>query len=129
MSATFVNDAQTNTLTTQLGFKAQPYMYRNNDSYDDVWDSFNFNIDIAQIYEFNVVYELKAIIIIPEAFKVEPVFELIEGELTLSINGYVKKLKKGKNATPFIVFDKGMNEFTLKGHGKVKIHYDRGEMR
>lgn len=129
MSATFVNDAQFQTLTCQLGFKAQPYMYRNNDSYDDVWDSFNFDVDIAQIYDFNVQRHLKALLVIPEAMKVEPVFELISGEVKLEMAGYSKVLKIGKNATPYIVFDKVFNEFNLIGNGRVKVHYDRGEMR
>ncbi|SFL60705.1 hypothetical protein [Lactococcus garvieae] len=129
MSATFVNDAQNQMLTCQLGFKAQPYMYRNNDSYEDVWDSFNFDVDIAQIYDFNVQSYLKTFLVIPEAMKVEPIFELISGEVTLKMNEYSKVLKVGKNATPYIVFDGVFNEFSLIGHGRVKIHYDRGEMR
>lgn len=127
-SMTFTDDSANNLLTCSLSFTAKPYMYRSDDGFNDRWDSFNFEKDVAQFY----LYEVKATkvvrLIIPSGQKVEPTFELLSGNLTVAFKNYRKKLDKGMNATPFIAFDGVINYVAFEGNGVVKIHYDIGVM-
>lgn len=125
---TFTDDATTSTLTLALSFIAQPYMYQASERFHDVWDSFHFEKDVAQFYLFDTRRTKQALIIIPDKQKTEPTFELLSGSVTVTVNRYKHKLKKGKNATPFIVFNQEKNYIQFEGQGIVRVIYDIGVM-
>lgn len=127
-SMVFTDDEANKTLTCQVSFKANPYMYRNTGGFNDAWDTFNFTTDVAQFYLFDVKRTPNALIIIPKNQKVEPTFELIKGSVTVVYKGYRKKLRKGLNATPFIAFEDVYNYLKFEGNGTVRIQYDIGVM-
>ena len=114
---------ETNTFMT-VTYTFEAYPFRIGDTYEgnNLWDSFNFEIDILQDTSFNVdgtktvdIYNTSSIDIEPTIIASSS-FEIIRNGKTFKVNageykGFMFRLKKGNN------------KLTLKGNGTIEFKF------
>lgn len=101
-------------------FVAYPFKLSNKNEGDDIWDTFNFELDMVQDTHFTVngyssvkITNLGAVGIVPSV-KCSSNFEVIKGNTTYLFGSGVTKDWRFK-------LDKGINTFIIKGTGTIEF--------
>lgn len=110
--------------TLKVKFTCYPYKIKSDDEFDDVWDSFDFDNDIAQELNFSINGETKVRVYNPSATAIYPQFEL-SSKMDITIDGHQVTYDKGQHDNKLLKLAMGWNDLSIKGNGTLKIHFHK----
>ena len=117
------NDHQFNKLKAIITFECYPYMFRHGDYFDDVFDTFDFNNDVACFTKYVIKGSLDFILINPGSFSVKP--EIIAtSDLKVTINEESANFSKEISKDYYISLKPGLNNIRVEGTGTVSFRYN-----
>lgn len=124
--------------TIVIDYNVDPYKRTLLSSTDDwIWDTFNFETDIAFVYKNIVIDTERTILIVGGSMPVIPTIVLLppdtisnEGTkpMTLVFNDKEYRLSYGENYINSIVIQNGENTITFRGTGTVEIRFKWGKL-
>lgn len=100
----------------------QCYAYRLKRCYDDVWDTFYFNLDAASNLEVTVNGH-ESILLINTGHNRVRLTVTCSTAMSASVNDHVFALKAGDNVNPYLELMPGENTVNLEGTGHVKFNW------
>ncbi|WP_147324245.1 hypothetical protein [Ligilactobacillus ruminis] len=100
----------------------QCYAYRLKRCYDDVWDTFYFNLDAASNLEVTVNGH-ESILLINTGHNRVRLTVTCSTAMSASVNDHVFALKAGDNVNPYLELMPGENVVNIEGTGKVKFKW------
>lgn len=106
-------------------FKCYPLMFSNDYEGSDIWDTFNFEIDLVQDVEFDVVGS-KTVTIVNVGRVVVPTVNC-NSSMTVISNGYTANFVSGDNKDYDFKLKQGSNSIAITGTGHIKFLF-RKEM-
>lgn len=109
-------------LNIEITFDAYPFKIGNLLEGNDIWDTFNFELDVSQVTKFNVngtkditLYNVGSNVISPTVVS-SSAFEIIKDDKTFIIPVGVSKSDE-------FVLDLGENKLTLIGNGAIEFKF------
>lgn len=108
--------------TLEVIFTAYPFKISDKLEGDDVWDTFNFELDIAQLTKLTVSGSKTVTIYNQSVGKISPDIE-VAGTLTVNLNGQTVNLESGSYSRTPLSFKKGENSITLTGNGTIYFKF------
>ncbi|BDU81632.1 phage tail protein [Clostridium perfringens] len=105
-------------------FNAYPYKLYFKDEGDDIWDEFNFNLDYAQDTKFIIEKGQNITLLNPGLSRLIPIvkstsnFDIVKDGITYKFNPGVTKEWR-------FVLNKGFNNMTIIGTGKIEFIFKR----
>lgn len=109
----------------KINFVAEPFKYGVNLEGSDIWDTFNFETDYAQITEFEVE-GTKTITLYNSGRPVIPIINA-SSNMTATLGGYTTNLIEGDNKDYQFKLQTGANTIIVNGIGQIKFIF-RKEM-
>lgn len=108
--------------TLTVEFTAYPFMIAELHEGNDLWDPFNFELDVAQVTDFTVNGSLDVTLYNAGTPSVTPA---IEASATMDIikDGVTYKIPSGKTKSDDFKLSSGENELTIKGNGTIKFTF------
>ena len=100
----------------------QCYAYRLKRCYDDVWDTFYFNLDAASNIEVDVKGH-ESVLLINTGHNRVRLTVTCSTAMSASVNDHVFALKAGDNVNPYLELMPGENTVNLEGTGHVKFNW------
>ena len=91
---------------------------------DDLWDSFDFNNDVAQFLEFEVNKETTERIYNASSTAVSPKL-IVTGTVTVEAHDEKTTLNAGTYAETEIKLATGWNDVKLSGNGTIKFSFHK----
>lgn len=114
--------------SVEITINRDPYKLELQSSLEDwLWDSFNFETGIIRDYKDLQVAGRLELIIPGRTMRVIPVFDCSE-EMTVSYNGTIYNLPKGKSKSPDLLLGEGDNALIFTGNGTVSVDYRGGSL-
>lgn len=114
--------------SVEITVNRDPYKLELQSSLEDwLWDSFNFETGIIRDYKDLQVAGRLELIIPGRMMRVIPVFDCSE-EMTVSYNGTIYNLPKGKSKSPDLLLGEGDNTLIFTGNGTVSVDYRGGSL-
>lgn len=110
-------------LVATIVFKCYPFAFHENEFFDDVWDTFDFDNDFSAWTMWEVSGEKSIYFVnsgdtsISPTIKCSSNFKLIDGD------GTIYNFKKGENTDFTLILQPGANYFTAQGDGYISMHY------
>ncbi|WP_263703378.1 phage tail family protein [Bacillus thuringiensis] len=118
--ASFEDDFETGTLT--VTFRAYPFMIAELYEGNDIWDTFNFDLDVVQTTDFNITGRLVLTLlnpgtpdVVPEIRSSRPM-EIIKDGVRYSIPAGITKDKN-------FVLKSGENRLQITGNGTISFRF------
>ncbi|EMY5504744.1 phage tail protein [Bacillus wiedmannii] len=119
-AANIQDDWETGTLTAT--FRAYPFMIAELHEGNDIWDTFNFDLDVAQTTEFDVNGLLEITLLNAGTPDVVP--EIITSSRMEIIKDDIKYLiKSGVMKDSNFIFKPGENNLQIIGYGKIVFRF------
>ncbi len=118
-------------LVATIVFKCYPFAFHEDEYFDDVWDTFDFENDNSTWTKWALGYEKKKT---PVYFvnsgdtSISPVIICSEDIALKDANGTIYNLKKGENRDFTLTLDIGINYFEAQGNGTLAMHYSNEVM-
>lgn len=106
--------------TLDVTFKAYPFMISELQEGNDLWDPFNFELDVAQVTEFNINGTEEVVLYNPGTPSVQPkiisssTFEIVKEGTTFTI-------PSGESESHDFTLKSGENNLTINGNGTIKF--------
>lgn len=100
----------------------QCYAYRLKHCYDDVWDTFCFDLDAASNIEADVKGH-ESILLINTGYNCVKLTINCSSDMSASVNDHVFALKAGDNVNPDLVLMPGENTVNMEGTGHVRFNW------
>lgn len=100
-------------------FVCYPFMISNDYEGSDIWDTFDFEIDIVQDAEFDVT-ESKTVSIYNTGRPVSPTIN-VDAAMNITYNSKTYSLVAGDNKFYGLRLSNGYNDITINGTGHIKI--------
>lgn len=100
----------------------QCYAYRLKHCYDDVWDTFCFDLDAASNIEADVKGH-ESILLINTGQNCAKLTIKCSSAMSASVNDHVFALKAGDNVNPYLELMPGENTVNLEGTGHVRFDW------
>lgn len=100
----------------------QCYAYRLKHCYDDVWDTFCFDLDAASNIKADVKGH-KSILLINTGQNCAKLTINCSSAMSASVNDHVFALKAGDNVNPYLELMPGENTVNLEGTGHVRFDW------
>lgn len=105
-----------------VDFKAYPFMIALLPEGNDIWDDFNFELDVAQNVDFDVSGSLFVTLINPGTPNVVP--EIIcTNQMTIKKDNIIYTLNAGLTKSEDFVLKSGENEFEIEGNGHISFKF------
>ena len=108
--------------TLKVKINCYPYKISVDDMADDLWDSFDFNNDVAQFLEFEVNKETTERIYNASSTAVSPKL-IVTGNVTVEAHGEKVTLNAGTYTETEIKLNVGWNDIKLSGNGTIKFSF------
>lgn len=108
--------------TLEVTFTAYPFKISDKLEGDDVWDTFNFELDIAQPTEFTVNGSRNVTVYNQSVHDITPDIEMT-GKIMVSLNGQSINFSSGDYTHTPVSLQKGDNLITLTGDGKIYFKF------
>lgn len=103
-------------------FRTYPFKIKNEYEGDDIWDTFNFELDVAQDVKFSVV-SLKSIFLINNGSNnVTPVV-ICSSPMSVEFNNKIFKFQVGENTDYRFNLKKGTNSLKIVGNGTIEFKF------
>lgn len=110
--------------TLKVKINCYPYKISVDDMADDLWDSFDFNNDVAQFLEFEVNKETTERIYNASSTAVSPKL-IVTGNVTVEAHGEKVTLNAGTYTETEIKLNVGWNDIKLSGNGTIKFSFHK----
>lgn len=124
--AEVIDDADINIDSTNgvfsVTFNAYPFMIAELPEGNDIWDSFNFELDISQNLSFIVEGELEVEIINAGTPQVIPTIDA-SADMSINKGNTTYDVKSGKTKNLDFTLDSGVNTITIIGNGTIKFEF------
>jgi phage-related protein len=118
--AAFQENWDTGTLTVE--FTAYPFMISELPEGHDIWDSFNFDLDVSQVVDFNVNGSLDITLINPGTPNVTP--EINTSSSMKIIKGAIEyTIQAGKTKDQDFMLESGENRLKIIGNGTISFTF------
>lgn len=118
--AAFQENWDTGTLTVE--FTAYPFMISELPEGHDIWDSFNFDLDVSQVVDFNVNGSLDITLINPGTPNVIP--EINSSSSMKIIKGAIEyTIQAGKTKDQDFMLESGENRLKIIGNGTISFAF------
>lgn len=108
--------------TLTVEFTAYPFMMSEAEEGHDIWDIFNFELDVAQITEFNVNGTLDVTLYNVGTPGLNPKIEA-SSSMEIIKDGVTYDLPSGTTESEDFRLHSGENELTIKGNGTIKFKF------
>lgn len=109
---TLAEDSDYNKLTVE--FQCYPFRIKNTAEFDDVWDTFDFELGVAQSTDFVIGTRSNGVLINTGPGEVSISVE-VSAACTLTLNGEEYSLTEGNNTTTELVLSPGENLLMFSG--------------
>lgn len=107
-----------------ITFTAYPFMISNYYEGDDIWDKFNFEIDVVQEVKFEI-NNIKDINLINNGIiKVYPTITS-DSDMEIIKDNITYKISKGISKSWNFILNKGENKLTVKGNGNIEFKFKK----
>lgn len=106
--------------TLSVEFTAYPFMISNQSEGNDLWDPFNFELDVFQDVEFNINGKLEVVLYNVGTPNLSPGIQA-SSEMTIKKGGTTYQVPKGENESLDFVLTSGENNLTIEGNGTIKF--------
>ncbi|WP_018664623.1 hypothetical protein [Heyndrickxia acidiproducens] len=116
----FQDDFETGTLT--VTFRAYPFMISELPEGNDIWDDFNFDLDVAQDVSFNVSGSLTVTLINSGAPDVIPEITA-SNQMIIDKDGVKYTVTSGKTKDQDFVLKSGENNLEISGTGTISFKF------
>lgn len=103
----------------KIAFTAQPFKTGVNLEGTDIWDTFNFEVDISQDTEFNINGS-KIVNIINVGRAISPIIN-VSSNMSITYNNKSYSLAKGDNKLYGLKLQSGDNSIVVNGTGDIKF--------
>lgn len=111
-----------------IDYNVDPYKRTLLSSTDDwIWDTFNFETDIAFVYSNIAIDTERTILIVGGSMPVIPTI-ISSTSMAVVFKGKEYRLNAGENYLNGIVIQNGENTITFKGSGTVEIRFKWGKL-
>ena len=122
------NGEQFNQLKVTITFDCYPYMFSNTNYFDDYWDTFEFDEDVANYTKYVVKGSLDFPLFNAGSVAVKP-------EITVNSTFRVKvndenfiEFQSGSKQDYYLSLKPGLNKVRVEGTGTIKFHYRKEVM-
>ncbi|HEP1818423.1 TPA: phage tail protein [Streptococcus suis] len=105
----------------KVTFTAYPFKIAEKAEGDDIWDDFNFELDVFQATEFDVDGTLTTTIVNPSISLARPEITA-SSDFTVILNNTEHTIKRGTATYDYFTFDK-INTVTIKGKGHISFKW------
>lgn len=119
-AADFQDDWETGTMT--VTFRAYPFMIAELHEGNDIWDGFNFELDVAQTTDFNVKGSLSIQLINAGASDVVPEIKT-SSPMKIIKNGIIYSVPSGITKDRNFVLKSGVNAVKIIGKGTISFRF------
>lgn len=106
--------------TFKVDFVCYPFRIRDGAEGDDIWDTFDFETDVAQDTSFSVDSTTNVLLINVGVEPVSPEI-IVTGSVTVTIGSTSKTLSAGTYTDTDLILAVGENTVTLSGSGTIKF--------
>ena len=118
--ASFTEDYDTGVLTVE--FTAYPFMIGELREGHDIWDEFNFELDVAQITDFDVQGQLEVTLYNIGASGLSPTINA-SSSMTIVKDGVTYNVPAGQSKSTDFVLQTGENDLTINGNGSISFTF------
>ncbi|WP_308526152.1 hypothetical protein [uncultured Streptococcus sp.] len=122
------NGEQFNQLKVTVTFDCYPYMISHTDYFDDYWDTFEFDEDVANYTKYVVKGSLEFPLFNAGSVAVKP-------EITVNSTFRVKvndedfiEFQSGSKQDYYLSLKPGLNKVRVEGNGTIQFHYQKEVM-
>lgn len=122
------NGEQFNQLKVTVTFDCYPYMFSHTDYFDDYWDTFEFDEDVANYTKYVVKGSLEFPLFNAGSVAVKP-------EITVNSTFRVKvndedfiEFQSGSKQDYYLSLKPGLNKVRVEGNGTIQFHYQKEVM-
>ncbi|EEL94934.1 Lj928 prophage protein [Bacillus cereus AH1273] len=119
-AASFEDEWETGTL--KVTFKAYPFMICEIAEGNDIWDTFNFDLDVSQMTDFKVNDSLTIMLLNVGTPDVTPTIST-SSRMTIIKSGITYSISKGVTKDDNFKLKSGENIMTIKGEGKISFRF------
>lgn len=103
-------------------FIAYPFKIGEELEGNDLWDPFNFELDVAQITDYTVNGTQEVTLYNVGVSIVQPTIKA-SAPMTIKKDGKVYTLSPGQTKSPDFILQKGMSKFIVEGNGTISFHF------
>ncbi|MGF0070960.1 hypothetical protein [Streptococcus orisratti] len=111
-------------LVATIIFKCYPFAFHEDNYFDDVWDTFDFDNDFSTWTKWEINGERNIYFINSGDISTSPVIECSNPFTLTTSDGTVYKFAKGNNDDFALVLQPGVNYFKAQGNGTIAMHYN-----
>ncbi|HFI0351880.1 TPA: hypothetical protein ACGOZT_001288 [Streptococcus suis] len=111
-------------LVATIVFKCYPFAFHEDNYFDDVWDTFDFDNDFSTWTRWEVNGEKSIYFVNSGDTSISPVIECSNPFALTASDGTVYKFAKGNNSDFVLVLQPGVNYFKAQGNGTIAMHYN-----
>ena len=105
-----------------INFTAYPFKIGEYEEGNDLWDPFNFLLDVAQITDFEVAGTKAVTLYNPGASIIKPKIRS-SSPMQIIKDGITYKVPVGESESHDFILQQGENKMTIKGIGKISFHF------
>ena len=122
------NGEQFNQLKVTITFDCYPYMFSNTDYFDDYWDTFEFDEDVANYTKYIVKGSLDFPLFNAGSVAVKPEI-IVDNRFSVKVNDEKPIVfETGSKQDYYLSLRPGVNDIHVEGTGTIKFHYQKEVM-
>ena len=103
-------------------FRTYPFKIKNEYEGDDIWDTFNFELDVSQDVKFSIGSLKSELLINSGSNNVTPVV-VCSSPMSVKMNNKTFKFKAGENIDYRFNLKKGTNSLKIEGKGMIEFKF------
>ena len=103
-------------------FNAYPFKIKSTHEGEDIWDTFNFELDMLQETLFEVNGSKTITLYNEGAIDIEP-YVITTSDFKVTLDGKEYSFKEGTTKTYIFKLKRGANELTLSGNGSIEFKF------
>lgn len=121
-------DTSFNRLKVTVEFDCYPYMFSHTNYFDDYWDSFEFDDDVANYSKYIVKESLSFPLYNAGVVSVRPQI-IVDSHFSVTVNDEKSIIfEPSRTGNYYISLRPGVNEVRVEGNGTIQFHYQREVM-
>ena len=122
------NGEQFNQLKVTIAFDCYPYMFSNTNYFDDYWDTFEFDEDVANYTKYVVNGSLDFPLFNAGSVAVKPEIT-VDSRFSVKVNDEKPIIfEAGSKQDYYLSLRPGVNDVHVEGTGTIKFHYQKEVM-
>ena len=122
------NGERFNQLKVTVTFDCYPYMFSNTDYFDDYWDTFEFDEDVANYTKYIVKGSLDFPLFNAGSVAVKPEI-IVDNRFSVKVNDEKPIVfEAGSKQDYYLSLRPGVNDIHVEGTGTIKFHYQKEVM-